>query len=156
MKPVLTLPINLQRLKDWTGAVFLTTGAQAAVQLLAFASGLLVIRSLDAEQYAYYTIANAALGAMTVLTDGGVIGGVLSQGGKVWHDRAALGGVIAAGLALRRRFALVVLSFSVPLMFLLLRHQGAGIAEATNCDCPPSRCGGTTMRRATWLAIAEP
>ncbi len=124
------LRINFQRLKEWTGAVFLTAGAQAVVQLLAFASGLLVIRSLDAEQYAYYTIANAALGAMTVLTDGGVSGGVLSQGGKVWHDRAALGGVIAAGLALRRRFALVVLSFSVPLTFLLLRHQGAGIAEA--------------------------
>jgi hypothetical protein len=31
-----------------------------------------------------------------------------------------------------------------------------GIAEATNCDWPPSRCGATTMRRATWLAMSEP
>ena len=30
------------------------------------------------------------------------------------------------------------------------------IGCTTNCDCPPSRCGGTTMRRAKLLATCAP
>ena len=33
-------------------------------------------------------------------------------------------------------------------------HSGTGVWM--NCDCPPSRCGGTTMRRATMLAALAP
>jgi O-antigen/teichoic acid export membrane protein len=114
---------------EWARIGLVTAGAQATVQLLGFVSGLVVIRDLSPEQYAYYTIANTALGTMTVLTDGGVNSGVLAYGGRVWQDRERLGSVLATGLLLRRRLATYAIIVSVPLMAALLHHQGAGWVE---------------------------
>jgi hypothetical protein len=50
---------------------------------------------------------------------------VMAQGGKVWQSRAALGAVISSGMALRRRFAIVAVSLSMPLLYFMLRRQGA-------------------------------
>ncbi len=105
-------------------------GTQAAVQLLGFASGLLVIRLLAPEQYAFYTIANAVLGAMTVMADGGIGSGVMAHGGRVWHDRLKLGVVLSTGLGLRRKLALVVAIVALPILLALLRRQGAGWMQA--------------------------
>jgi O-antigen/teichoic acid export membrane protein len=115
----------LDRLTDWSRKLLLTAGAQASVQVLGFASGLLVIRHLSSGQYAYYTIANAALGMMTVLTDSGISSGVLAQAGPVWQDASKLGSVLGTGLQIRRRLALVAVTVSIPLTLVLLRHQGA-------------------------------
>jgi hypothetical protein len=98
-----------RRRSEWARSALFTSAAQAAVQLLAFVAGIVVIRILEPEQYAYYTIAVTALGAMTTLTDGGIGGGVLAQGGMVWQDRHKLGAVIAAALDLRKRFALAAM-----------------------------------------------
>jgi O-antigen/teichoic acid export membrane protein len=119
-----------RRLADWAQAGLIAGGAQAAVQLLGFVAGIVVIRNLAPQQYALYTITTAALGTMTVLTDGGVSSGVLAQGGAVWHDARKLGAVLATGLELRRRLALIALGVSLPLTSELLHHQGAGWLEA--------------------------
>jgi O-antigen/teichoic acid export membrane protein len=100
------------------------------VQVLGLVAGVLVIRSLTPEQYAYYTIAQAGLAAMTVLADSGVGNAVLAQGGAVWHDRARLGGVLATGLALRRRFAVPGGVAALALVWFLLRRHDAGALEA--------------------------
>jgi hypothetical protein len=100
-------------------------GAQAAIQLLGFLSGLLVLRWLPIREYAYYTIANAALGTMTVLTDTGVAQSVMAQGGRVWQSRSALGAVISSGMALRRRFAVAAVIVLMPVLYFMLRRQGA-------------------------------
>lgn len=125
--------MNLNRLAHlalWARRAILTGGAQSAVQLLGFLAGIIVIRSVAPEQYAYYTIANAALGVMTVLTDSGVGNAVLAQAGQVWQDRERFGAVLASGLALRRHLALIVLPLSLPITALLLRNQGASWVEA--------------------------
>lgn len=49
----------------------LTGGAQILVQAIGFISGIMVIRLLSPQQYAYYTLANTVLGTMVVLADGG-------------------------------------------------------------------------------------
>jgi hypothetical protein len=107
------------------GHLVLTGAAQAGIQLLAFASGLLVIRYLPLQEYAYYTIANAVLGTLIVLTDSGISQGVMARGGKVWTNAHALGAVLASGLQLRRRFGWFAAAISLPLLWLLLRRQGA-------------------------------
>jgi hypothetical protein len=84
-----------------------------------------IIRSLAIDEYAYYTIANTALGAMSVVTDSGVTSGVFAEGGKVWQDRARLGAVLSAGLAIRKRLSGLAVLVAVPLLGLLLRRQGA-------------------------------
>jgi len=121
---------NLAHLALWARRAVLTGGAQAAVQLLGFLAGIIVIRSVTPEQYAYYTIANAALGVMTVLTDSGVSNAVMAQAGQVWQDRMRFGAVIASGLALRRTLALIILPLALPVTALLLRNQGASWIES--------------------------
>lgn len=119
-----------RRLLWWAWSGLSTTAAQAAVQGLGFAAGILVVRSLSPREYAFYTIATAGLGTMTVLTDSGIGSSVLALGGAVWEDRARLGAVLATGIHLRRRFARLALALGVPLMALLVHRQGASWTES--------------------------
>jgi hypothetical protein len=102
-----------------------TAAAQTGIQLLALLGGLVVLRILPVREYAYYTIANAALGTMSVLTDAGIGQSILAQGGKVWLDRTALGALINTAMRLRRQIAIAVLCVWMPVLYLMLRRQGA-------------------------------
>jgi len=117
--------IQIDRAKRWAKQISVTGAAQIIVQAVGFLSGILVIRLLPIEQYAYYTIANTMLGTMTVLSDGGISAGVMAQGGKVWQDKEKLGAVLNTGLYLRKRFAWVALSITIPILCYLLWKQGA-------------------------------
>ena len=111
-------------------ALVLTAGAQSGIQALAVITGLVIVRLLPVREYAYYTIANAALGSLTVLTDCGVTQSVLALGGRVWQSPAALGAVVAGGMRLRHRFALIVIVIAMPFVFVQLRQQRAGASAA--------------------------
>jgi len=86
----------------WGRLVSISGIAQILVQALAFINGILIIRIFSTQEYALYTLANAMLGTMTLLSDGGIADGVMSQGGKNWQDRNWLGAVMATGMQLRR------------------------------------------------------
>ncbi|WP_233259915.1 polysaccharide biosynthesis protein [Chitinophaga sp. S165] len=103
----------------------MTGFAQVLVQAISLVCGILVIRLLEPEEYALYTLGNTMLGTMTVLADGGISTGVMSQGGKVWQDRVKLGTVMATGMDLRRKFAVGSLLVSVPVLLYLMRHHNA-------------------------------
>ena len=122
-----------QRLTFLTGRARLTLSigaAQGVVQLLGFVSGVLIVRLLPPEQYAYYTLAIAGAATLQNIADGGVINGVLAQGGQVWRERARLGSVLGSALRLRHRLTAVVLIPALPVLWLLLRHQGAAPLQA--------------------------
>ena len=110
----------------WGKLVTITGGAQVIIQGVGVLAGILIIRLLPTEEYAYYTLANTMLGVMTMLSDGGISNGVTAQGGKVWQDKARLGVVLASGLALRKKFAIGALSVSLPILAFLLHRNGAG------------------------------
>src|SRR6202011_6299540 len=59
---------------------------QAVVQILGFLSGILVIRSLSQQEYAYFTIANTMQGTLNLLADIGISVGVVSIGGRGCRD----------------------------------------------------------------------
>lgn len=80
-----------------------TGGAQILIQAIGFISGIMVIRLLSPQEYAYYVLANTVLGTMVVLADGGVSSGVMSQGAKVWQDKIKLGLVFSTGIHLRKK-----------------------------------------------------
>lgn len=65
------------------------------------------------------------LGTMTVLADGGIASGVMSEGGKVWKDQEQLGLVVSTGIYLRKRFAVGSLIIAMPILLYLLHHHGA-------------------------------
>jgi O-antigen/teichoic acid export membrane protein len=125
LKARITRHRHYGKVVQWGKMAAITASAQAAVQVLAFLSGILVIRLLPVEQYAFYTIANTMLGMIMVLSDGGISIGVMAAGGKVWQDRHKLGTVLATGMDLRRKFALVALAVAVPLLIYLLAHNHA-------------------------------
>lgn len=109
----------------WGKLVTITGSAQILIQLLSLLSGILIIRLLPVQEYAFYTLANTMLGTMTVLADGGISSGVMAEGGKVWQDKKKLGIVLATGLDLRKKFAVGSLIVSVPILTYLLWYHGA-------------------------------
>lgn len=98
---------------------------QAGVAALGFASGIAIVRLLDVEEYAIYTIANSLLGALAILGDSGISSGVMSQGGSVWKDRYKLGAVVNTALLVSRWFALVAALIAIPAGLYLLARHGA-------------------------------
>ena len=110
---------------NWGKLISVTGGAQIVVQVVGFLSGIMIIRLLSVEEYAYYTLANTMLGAMTILSDGGISTGVMAEGGKVWQDKEKLGRVLVTGLNMRKRFGIISLIVSSPILFYLLIHNGA-------------------------------
>jgi O-antigen/teichoic acid export membrane protein len=109
----------------WGKLVSITGSAQIIVQAVGFVCGILIIRLLPVQEYAFYTLANTMLGTMTVLADGGISTGVMAQGGKVWQDKEKLGVVLSTGLDLRRKFAIGSLVVSAPILLYLLVHNNA-------------------------------
>jgi len=110
---------------SWGKLISITGSAQIIVQAVGFASGILIIRLLPVQEYAFYTLANTMLGTMTVLADGGITAGVMAQGGKVWQNKEKLGIILATGLDLRKKFAIGSLLVTAPILFYLLHHNGA-------------------------------
>jgi O-antigen/teichoic acid export membrane protein len=121
------MQISKEKTQHWLKLITVTGSAQILVQAVGFISGILVIRLLPVEEYALYTIANTMLGTMTVLSDGGISTGVMAQGGKVWQNKEKLGAILATGLDLRRKFAILSLLVSIPILCYLLLHHGASI-----------------------------
>ena len=113
------------RLFDWGKLVTVTGFSQILIQAVGFVCGILVIRLLPTSEYALYTLANTMLGTMAVLADGGISTGVISQGGRVWQDRAKLGTVIATGFHMTRRFGVVSVLVAIPAMLFLMRYHNA-------------------------------
>ncbi|HLW36311.1 MAG TPA: hypothetical protein VKS98_11695, partial [Chthoniobacterales bacterium] len=70
---------------------------QAVVQILAFTAGILLVRWLPQREYAYFTIANAMQATLNLLADIGISVGLISIGGRVWHDRHRFGELIKTG-----------------------------------------------------------
>jgi O-antigen/teichoic acid export membrane protein len=107
-----------------------TAALQAVSQLLIFATGIVVVRSLSVEQYAYYTLANAALGIAGALADSGMGNALVAQSGRVWQQPDRLGAVMAAGLAFRRKVALRCVLVLGPVLIFLVMRQGGSVSEA--------------------------
>lgn len=118
-------PSRRRHISEWAKLIAITGSVQVIVQAIGFISGILVIRLLPTHEYALYVLANTMLGAMTLLADGGIVSGVMSQGGKVWQDKQKLGAVLVTGMQLRKKFAVFSLIVAIPVLFFLLRKHDA-------------------------------
>jgi O-antigen/teichoic acid export membrane protein len=98
---------------------------QAAVQILGFVSGILLVRKLSQFEYAFFTIANTMQGTINLLADIGISVGLISIGGRVWQDRRRFGELINTALAMRRQFAVVAVVVITPVMYIMLVRNGA-------------------------------
>ena len=120
-----TVNISKPKLTQWLKLISVTASTQMIVQGIGFVSGILILRLLPTKEYALYTIANAMLGTLCVLSDSGISTGVMAQGGRVWMDKEKLGEVLTTGMYLRKRFSIISLTVAMPILIYLLRHQQA-------------------------------
>ncbi len=103
---------------------------QVLVQLIGFASGILLIRRMEQHEYALFTIANTMQGTLNVLADIGISIGMISIGGRVWQDGHRFGELINTGLKLRRKLGAVSILGVTPLLYYMLVKNGAPVVYA--------------------------
>ena len=98
---------------------------QAFVQIVGFGSGILLVRFLSQNEYAYFTIANTMQGTINLLADIGISVGLISIGGRVWHDRHRFGELISTALGVRRKLGAISIIVITPIMYFMLVRNGS-------------------------------
>ncbi len=98
---------------------------QAVVQVISFLSGILLVRWLSQQEYAYFTIANTMQGTINLLADIGISVGLVSIGGRVWLDRHRFGQLINTALSVRKKLGAVSILLVTPVMYFMLVKNGA-------------------------------
>ena len=111
----------LQRVKIVGNFAFV----QGVVQVVTFASGILLVRWLDQSEYAFFTIGSAMQGTINVIADMGISIGLLSIGGRVWQDRHRFGQLITTANNFRRRLGVAAIIIVGPILYWLLTRNGA-------------------------------
>ena len=112
-------------LRKWVPILVKFAFVQAVVQVIGFAAGLLIVRTLPKREYAFYTIGNTMLGAILVLADSGISSALTAIGGRVWQDRQRLGSLLNTTFQLRRLLVGLTLLAVVPVLIWLLAQNGA-------------------------------
>jgi O-antigen/teichoic acid export membrane protein len=104
------------------------SAVQAVAQGLGLLAGIMIIRSLKKEEYAYYTIANTLGTMMILLSDTGISNSLSAIGGRFWQDDQKMGGLIKTGMVLRRQLVLLSLLVMMPVMIWMLLRNHAPLA----------------------------
>lgn len=125
------MPIFSTKAIHWVKILGKFISVQLGVQILGFVSGILIIRTLDKQQYAYFTIANTMQGTMNILADSGISIGITAIGGKVWQDRYRFGQLINTALKLRIYLAAIVIAVVTPILLWMLISNEASVFYAT-------------------------
>src|SRR6202048_3448970 len=101
---------------------------QAVVQIIGFLSGILLVRWLPQQEYAYFTIANTMQGTVNLLADIGISVGLISIGGRVWQDRHRFGDLMHTGLGGRGQAGDIAIIAVMPILFSMLIKNGASFS----------------------------
>lgn len=97
---------------------------QIFVQLLGSLSGIILVRSLAKDQYAWFTIANTMLATMNLLADNGISSSLSSIGGLICQDREEFGSLINTALRFRRLLAPAAIILVFPILIWMLVKNG--------------------------------
>jgi O-antigen/teichoic acid export membrane protein len=114
-----------RRLIEWVRLLAGYSFVQAVAQGLGFLAGIMIVRTLPKEDYAWFMIVNTIGPVMNMLSDNGITNSLAAIGGKFWQDDARMGSLVRTAMILRRR--LVIFSFLVvtPFLVWMLWHNHA-------------------------------
>lgn len=113
--------------KKWASKLSKYISAQLLVQFFGLACGILLIRNLSKQEYAYFTLANSLQGSMNVLASSGIISALSAIGGKVWQDPFRFSQLVSTAMRLRLRLATVSAAAVSPILLFLLLKNGASL-----------------------------
>lgn len=128
--PVAPPPEGQRRAFHFARRVGHFASIQVLVQMIGFASGILLVRRMEQHEYGLFTIANTMQGTINVLADIGISIGLVSIGGRVWQDGHRFGELIQTGLRLRRKLAVAAVLGVTPLLYYMLVKNGASVVYA--------------------------
>ncbi|WOF22259.1 hypothetical protein N8K70_12815 [Microbacterium betulae] len=95
-----------------------------AIQAVLFVVGILIVRSLDKDEYAAYSVATAVLAAVTVLLDAGVGATLLAEGAKRISRPLAVSALFATARRAQGLLSAVIGGTAALWLFLLLTASG--------------------------------
>lgn len=103
---------------------------QAGVQFINALAGIILVRSLPKEQFAWFTILSAMSALVSCLGDSGLQSGLMVIGGRVYRDREDFSKAVVTSLRLRFWLTGAALAMVSPLSWVLLTRNGTtpGIA----------------------------
>lgn len=113
------------RVLYWGKTLSKFISAQLIVQAIGVASSILLVRTLNQTEYAYFTIAFAMQSTMNILADAGIGISLSSIGGRVWKNPHRFGQLINTALRLRRYLAAVAVVVVTPILVWMLTSNGA-------------------------------
>jgi O-antigen/teichoic acid export membrane protein len=119
------------KFRYWIKHLTRFVSVQILIQALGFACGIILVRTLSKEEYAYFTLANSTQGAMNVLADSGVSSALSAIGGKVWQNPYSFKQLINTGLRCRRYLLGIAIIIVTPIVYLLLLQNKASIGYST-------------------------
>lgn len=116
------------RLRRWAWTLFRFALMQTLAQVASVMTGILIVRILAKQDYAFYTIANTWLGALLIMSNGGITDAATAIGGRVWDDRFRLGQVVRAAMRIRRSLGLMMVAPIIGILVGTLARAGASTA----------------------------
>lgn len=122
-------PDLLVWLSRWSLRLIEFAAVQGLVQLALAASGLLIVRNLTKQDYAFFAIANSMTTTVHSLADLGIGIGVRSIGGRVCDDPYRFGQLLNTALRLRRLFGSASFCVCLPTAAWMLWHNGASVTQ---------------------------
>ncbi|MFM6096413.1 MAG: polysaccharide biosynthesis protein, partial [Dolichospermum sp.] len=116
---------RFDKLFYWFKLLSKFVSVQLIVQALGFASGIIIIRTLNKTEYSYFLIANAMQSTMDLMADFGITIGLNSIGGRIWQDRSKLGELVNTAFSVRYSLIVISVLTITPVLLWLLIDKGA-------------------------------
>lgn len=117
-------------LRQWGPTLGKYTLVQLGVQLLGAFAGLLIVRTLPKQEYAFYTLASTLIPTLCSLATSGITYAASALGGQVWTDRRRLGQVAVTAFRVSRLQA-ALSALPVLAIFAWLLHRNGASPAAT-------------------------
>jgi hypothetical protein len=104
---------------------------QLAVQIIGFASGVVLVRHMEQVQYGYYTLSLSMVSIANILSDLGLATAVMATGGRLVGQRGELAHLVSDANVLHLRLAVLSFGVLIPCFVVLLLRQHAAVWQVT-------------------------
>jgi len=119
-----TQQARLATLRRWASLSGQVAGMQVLVQGVSAVTGLLLIRAMEKDAYAWFTLAASMLATLHLLADGGISTALTSIGGRGSQNKAEVSRLLADGRRMALRLALAGIVLSAPFFWHLYNRLG--------------------------------
>lgn len=119
----------IQSVKRWLFLSSQVVGGQLLIQSVNAITGLLLIRYLPKEQYAWFTLGSSFLATLTLLSDAGTTTGLTALGGPIYNKHSAFARLLKDGLTVSYVLGAIGFILAGPFFYRLFQNLGSPIGS---------------------------